>query len=71
VENISANKKGLSAKYIHILITSRALSVFTTYHLHRTVTEYTSNRAPNIFSFFIVDSIILLCDQTFISTGYA
>ena len=28
-----------------------------THHLHRTVTQYTSNRSPNIFSFFIVDNI--------------
>jgi len=46
-------QKGLSAKYIYSLITSGALSIFITYHLHRTVTQYTSNRASNIFSFFI------------------
>ena len=56
-KNFSMNKKGLSAKYIYSLITSRALSIFITYHLHRTVTQHTSNRGPNIFSFFGVDNI--------------
>jgi len=31
--------------------------IFIACHLHRTVTQYTSNRAPNIFSFVIVDYI--------------
>ena len=57
VKNISTNKKGLSAKYIYGLITSRGLSIFITCHLHRTITQYTSNRAPIIFSFFVVDNI--------------
>jgi len=34
VKNIFINKKGLSAKYIYSLITSRAISIFITYHLH-------------------------------------
>jgi len=37
VKNISTNKKGLPENYIYSLITSRVLSTFITYHLHRTV----------------------------------
>jgi len=57
VKYIFTNKKVLSAKNIYSLITSIAVPIFIAYHLHRSVTQYTSNRARNIFSVFIVDNI--------------